>query len=30
MIRNDSGTWRYSQMNFGSATPISLDTIYDT
>jgi hypothetical protein len=29
MIRNDSGTWRFWQMTFGSAVPISVDTIYD-
>jgi hypothetical protein len=29
MIRNDGGTWRFWQMTFGSATPISVDTIYD-
>jgi hypothetical protein len=29
MIRNDGGTWRFWQMTFGSATPISVDAIYD-
>jgi hypothetical protein len=29
MIRNDGGTWRFWQMTFGSAAPISVDTIYD-
>jgi hypothetical protein len=30
MIRNDGGNWRFWQMIFGSATPISVDTIYDS
>ena len=30
MIRNDGGTWRFWQMTFGSAAPISVDTIYDS
>jgi hypothetical protein len=29
MIRNDGGTWRFWQMIFGSAAPISVDTIYE-
>ena len=28
-IRNDGGSWRFWQMTFGSAAPISVDTIYD-
>lgn len=29
-IRNDDGSWRFWQMHFGSASPLSVDTIYDT
>ena len=29
-IRNDGGSWRFWQMTFGSAAPISVDTIYDS
>jgi len=29
-IRNDAGSWLFWQMHFGSASPISVDTIYDS
>ena len=29
-IRNAGGSWLYWQMHFGSAAPLSVDTIYDT
>lgn len=30
LLRNDGGNWRFWQMTFGSAAPVSVDTIYDT
>jgi ketosteroid isomerase-like protein len=30
MLRNVSGSWLFWQMHFGSASPLSVDTIYDT
>jgi len=30
MIRNVGSNWQYWQMHFGSASPVSVDTIYDT
>ena len=30
MIRRVGGSWLYWQMHFGSAAPLSVDTIYDT
>ncbi len=30
LIRNQHGSWLFDQMHFGSAAPLSVDTIYDT
>jgi ketosteroid isomerase-like protein len=30
MLRNIGGSWLFWQMHFGSASPLSVDTIYDT
>ena len=29
LIKNNGGAWQFHQMHFGSAAPISVDTIYD-
>ena len=30
LIKNHAGSWKFDQMHFGSAAPVSVETIYDT